>query len=131
MRPLHESGPARTAVSTIVREAGHVKGENKRIARKVYWGDLSGAASFVHAARRRMSQMTRRRQRARWIARVLVELHFRAPVVGASAAADRGGCPYKSSLLRGVIRHFVLDDLSALHYEFDALKLGDVGQGVA
>jgi hypothetical protein len=36
MRPLHESGPARTAVSTIVREAGHVKGENIRIARKVY-----------------------------------------------------------------------------------------------
>jgi hypothetical protein len=122
MRPLHESGPTRTAVSTIVRERGHVKGENKRIARKVYWGDLSGAASFVHAARRRMSQMTRRRQRVRWIARVLVELHFRAPVAGARHAVP---------LLRGVIRHFVLDDLSALHYEFDALKLGDVGQRIS
>jgi hypothetical protein len=32
-----------------------------------------------------------------------------------------------SWLFRGVIRHLVLNDLSALHYEFDMLKLGDVG----
>jgi hypothetical protein len=93
MRPLHESGPARTAVSTIVREPGHVKGEKSRIARKVY--------SVIHAA-------------------------------PPNPSARHGmPCPYNSSLFRGVIRHFVLNDLSALHYEFDALKLGDVGQRVA
>jgi hypothetical protein len=32
-----------------------------------------------------------------------------------------------SRLFRGVIRDFVLNDFSALHYEFDSLKLGDVG----
>ena len=37
-------------------------------------------------------------------------------------------CP---SLLRGVIRDFVLNDLSTLHHEFDSLKLGDVGKRVA
>ena len=35
------------------------------------------------------------------------------------------------SLFRSLIRHFVLDDFSALHHEFDSLKLGDVGQRVA
>jgi len=30
-------------------------------------------------------------------------------------------------LLPSGIGHFVLNDLSALHYEFDSLKLGDVG----
>jgi hypothetical protein len=33
----------------------------------------------------------------------------------------------RSSLLRGVIRHFVFDDFSTLHYEFDPLKFGDIG----
>ena len=33
-------------------------------------------------------------------------------------------------LLPSGICHFVLNDLSALHYEFDPLKLGDVGKRV-
>jgi hypothetical protein len=39
MHPLPESNLTRTAMSTIVRKTGHVKGEYIRFARKVYWGN--------------------------------------------------------------------------------------------
>jgi len=112
MRPLHESGPARTAVSTIVRELGRVKGENRRIARKVYWGDSRGAGEPVH-----------RWRECRGSCYSMGRLQGHPP--------RRMPLQFFSSLLRGVIRHFVLDDLSALHYEFDALKFGDVGQRIS
>ena len=49
------------------------------------------------------------------------------PLPIASAKGFQYRCRGRQPLFRSVIGHFVLDDLSALHYEFDALKLGDVG----
>jgi hypothetical protein len=47
MHPLPESNLTRTAVSTIVRKTGHVKGEYIRFARKVYWDNSVDAAETL------------------------------------------------------------------------------------